>query len=167
MRWRQARLRPGGWENVLPHIRCSSHWRSVLCRNRPLQGRTADAHALAPGVFRSPPWSHPSSPRHDRSGRFFRSSLPFQCRLQHRRQLFATHGSPPQNTQTRLRTQIVFLGHRGLQNLRQGRCVFSFGVRPTTARQKLDTRRSIRLPDSNLHRASLFCQAQAPRRTVP
>ena len=167
MQWRQARLRPGELATVPLRTRYFWRWRNVLCRNRPLQGRTADAHALAPGVFRSPPWSHPSSPRPDRSGRFFRSSLPFQCRLQHRRQLFATHGSPPQNTQTRLRTQIVFWGHRGLQNLRQGRCVFSFGVRPTTARQKLDTRRSIRFPDNNLHRASLFCQAQAPRRTVP
>ena len=166
MRWRQARLRPGGWENVLPHIRCSSHWRSVRCKNLLIPKRKAGDVPL-PGEWRSPPRSHQSSPLPGRSGRFFRSRLPFQCRLQHRRQFFATHGSPPQNTQTRLRTQIILLGHRGLQNLRQGRCVFSFGVRPTTARQKLDTRRSIRLPDSNQHRASLFCQAQAPRRTVP
>ena len=38
--------------------------------------------------------------------------------------------------------------------------------RPTIVHQKLDTRRSIRLPRSSQRRAILSSQAQAPRRTV-
>ena len=169
MRWRQAPHQPGGSVTVPLHIRC--FWRSLNAqyRSRQLPEHTADAHAPLPGGFRSHPGKHPSAYRPGRSDRsvlLLRCSLPFQRCFQHRRQLFATHGSPPQNTETRLRTQIVPLGHSGLQNLRQGRYVFVFGERPTIVHQELDTRRSIRLPRSSQRRAILSSQAQAPRRPV-
>ena len=164
---------PVGLGIVLPRTQCSGHWQSVRCKNQRPPQYMEDAHAPAHGVSRSHSRTHPCRRRPDRLGRFLlrlgqlHCRLPFQSRLQHRRQLFATHGSPPQNIQTRLRTQIILLVHSVLQNLRQGRCVFFVGERPTPAHQELDTRRSIRLPDSNQRRASLFDQAQAPRRTVP
>ena len=169
MRWQQAQHQPGGSVTALPRIRCFLHLQNARCRNQRLPEHTADAHAPLPGGFRSHLGKHPSACRPGRSDKsvlLLRCCLPLQCRFQHRRQLFATHGSPPQNTETRLRTQIVPLGHSGLQNLRQGRYVFFFGERPTIVHQELDTRRSIRLPRSSQRRAILSSQAQAPRRSV-
>ena len=147
------------------HTRCFLRWQSVPCRNQLLPEHTEDGVLLLEALM-SLPLSHPFSPHPDHSGRFFLCRLPFQCCFQHRWQLFATHGSSPQNTETRLRTQIILLGHSGLQNLRQGRFVFYAGARPTTVHQGLDTRHSIRLPNSSQHPAIPFSQAQAPGRTV-
>ena len=77
----------------------------------------------------------------------------------HFRQLFATSGSPPQNTQTGLLTQIVFFRHLCLQDLRQGRCGVCVGELPSIVRQEFGTQRSIRLPCKGRRRAIVLFQA--------
>ena len=81
--------------------------------------------------------------------------LLLQCPLQNRWQFLATHGSPAENTQTSLLTQIVFFRHSSLQNLRQGRYVFFSGVLPKIEHQAVSMRLSNRLPGFFLHSAIL------------
>ena len=167
MRPPPGRLRPGALGRFLLHTRCPPTVRNAPYRTRPPPSRMGDG-VPRPAGYRRPPRSHPYGSRPGHSGRSFRflRSLPLQRDPQDLRQLFATHGSPPQNTPTRLRTQIISPGHVPLQNLRQGRYVFFSGALPTTVHQGLCMRLTIRLPHNSRRRASLFYQAQAPGRTV-
>ena len=107
----------------LPHSRCRELWQNVPYRIRQTLLQTADC-------FR------PFRRLRKLSGKLqenlciwylesdFQTSgfcLLLQRNSQHLRQSLATLGSPPQNTLTRPRTQIIFFRHIDLQNLRQGR----------------------------------------------
>ena len=106
----------------------SSSYRSPrLCgmlRAKPADSSTHGGWCASARRYRS---RHPSRPSGCPPWSFKQMPPAAPMPPQHLRQLLATHGSPPQNTQTRLRTQIISFRHSRLQNLRQGRCVFFVG----------------------------------------
>ena len=134
--------------------KCCGSWMNARCRTPQIPECTED-DGLPREAWRLHRPSHPSA---DRPGHLSRSLL-FQGKAQHFGQLFATCGSPPQNTLTSLRTQIVFFRHLLRQNLRQERSVFFAGALPSIVHQELAMRGNRILPEP-LRLLSIFPQVE-------
>ena len=152
--WQELRQR-ATLVRIPSHSQCCGSARNAPCKNRMPPLRMERDRGPVPEASRTLHQSNPDALRPGRSGR----CLPLQRRFQDGGQLFATSGSPPQNTQTGLPTQIVFFRHFRLQDLRQGRCGVFAGELPNIARREFCTQRSIRLPCKGRRRAIVPFQA--------